>query len=107
MGSRLAAEAVPCLRLGARGSLSQPPASSGGRHGGEIQSRTGAASGPEKATALLTLSLPLSEQVNNATARVMTNKKTANPYTNGKGPRAPGGCRGHRLGQRPWRTSGC
>lgn len=24
------------------------------------------------------------EQVNNATARVMTNKKVANPYTNGK-----------------------
>lgn len=34
--------------------------------------------------------LPLSGQVNNATARVMTNKKTANPYTNGKGPRTPG-----------------
>lgn len=28
---------------------------------------------------------PLSLQVNNATARVMTNKKAANPYTNGKG----------------------
>lgn len=28
---------------------------------------------------------PLSLQVNNATARVMTNKKVANPYTNGKG----------------------
>lgn len=32
----------------------------------------------------------LSGQVNNATARVMTNKKTANPYTNGKGPRTSG-----------------
>lgn len=30
-------------------------------------------------------SCPLSLQVNNATARVMTNKKAANPYTNGKG----------------------
>lgn len=29
----------------------------------------------------------LSPQVNNATARVMTNKKVANPYTNGKGQR--------------------
>lgn len=27
---------------------------------------------------------PISLQVNNATARVMTNKKTANPYTNGR-----------------------
>lgn len=36
----------------------------------------------------LTFSFLLSGQVNNATARVMTNKKTANPYTNGKGPRA-------------------
>uniref|UniRef100_A0A8D0ST35 Fox-1 C-terminal domain-containing protein n=1 Tax=Sus scrofa TaxID=9823 RepID=A0A8D0ST35_PIG len=49
---------------------------------GEVQSSTGAASGPQ-ASAPLSLSLPLSEQVNNATARVMTNKKTANPYTNG------------------------
>lgn len=32
--------------------------------------------------------LPASEQVNNATARVMTNKKTSNPYTNGKAPGA-------------------
>uniref|UniRef100_A0AAY4AHC0 RNA binding protein fox-1 homolog 3 n=1 Tax=Denticeps clupeoides TaxID=299321 RepID=A0AAY4AHC0_9TELE len=28
-------------------------------------------------------------EVNNATARVMTNKKVANPYTNGKSPRTP------------------
>lgn len=43
----------------------------------------------KEANAPLTLSfsLLLSGQVNNATARVMTNKKTANPYTNGKGPR--------------------
>lgn len=37
----------------------------------------------------LILPLPFSPslfgQVNNATARVMTNKKTGNPYTNGKG----------------------
>lgn len=46
--------------------------------------------GPQEANAPLTLALPLSGQVNNATARVMTNKKTANPYTNGKGPRTPG-----------------
>lgn len=37
----------------------------------------------------------LSPQVNNATARVMTNKKVANPYTNGKGQRE--GC--SRQGQ--------
>lgn len=47
--------------------------------------------------------LPLSGQVNNATARVMTNKKTANPYTNGKGLGTPGRPRG----QRPWRGPGC
>lgn len=42
----------------------------------------------------LTFSSLLSGQVNNATARVMTNKKTANPYTNGKGPRASGRLQG-------------
>ena len=47
-----------------------------------------AASGLQ-ANAPLSLSLSLSGQVNNATARVMTNKKTANPYTNGKGAQDP------------------
>lgn len=32
----------------------------------------------------------VSQQVNNATARVMTNKKAANPYTNGNGTRKGG-----------------
>uniref|UniRef100_A0A8C3J4Y1 RNA binding fox-1 homolog 3 n=2 Tax=Calidris pygmaea TaxID=425635 RepID=A0A8C3J4Y1_9CHAR len=40
---------------------------------------------PPKPRCPLALSpCPLSPQVNNATARVMTNKKAANPYTNGK-----------------------
>lgn len=63
---------------------------------GEVRSqgRTGATHGPRGPEAPLTVSLPLSGQVNNATARVMTNKKTSNPYTNGKGPRTPGRMQG-------------
>lgn len=67
---------------------------------GEVQSSTGAASGPQ-ASAPLSLSLPLSGQVNNATARVMTNKKTANPYTNGKEPRTAGRLQGPPVGTGP------
>lgn len=37
----------------------------------------------------LTYSLSVSGQVNNATARVMTNKKPGNPYANGENPRLP------------------
>lgn len=45
-------------------------------------------------------SLSLSGQVNNATARVMTNKKTGNPYTNGRRLRAPGRLQGQGRGPR-------
>lgn len=41
--------------------------------------------------------VPLLQQVNNATARVMTNKKVANPYTNGRPSRTR---RGDALGVR-------
>lgn len=62
--------------LGPWPSTSSHPAAPPGRG---AQSRTGVAPGSSRSP------LP-AEQVNNATARVMTNKKTANPYTNGKGP---------------------
>lgn len=64
-----------------------------------ISERDQAASGLQ-ANAPLSLSLSLSGQVNNATARVMTNKKTANPYTNGKGAQDPWEASGAASGDR-------
>lgn len=52
----------------------------------EVQGR-GIPLGPPKSISNLVL---VSQQVNNATARVMTNKKAANPYTNGNGTRKGG-----------------
>lgn len=87
-------------RAGARPAAGLSPASlpaasflwgvGGGGAGGEVQRGLGWPVAPKEANSPLTLCIPLSGQVNNATARVMTNKKTANPYTNGKGPGTPG-----------------
>ena len=69
----------------------------GRQHGGERRlgrgvpgakgaGRGGVAGGSSRRLILpLPFSPSLFGQVNNATARVMTNKKTGNPYTNGKG----------------------
>lgn len=69
--------------------------------------RGGVASGSSRRLIVpLPLFPSLSGQVNNATARVMTNKKTGNPYTNGKGLGTPTRLPGSLVGQRPWGSSG-
>lgn len=78
---------------------------SGERRPGREAGRGGVAGGSSRRLIVpLPLFPSLSGQVNNATARVMTNKKTGNPYTNGKGLGTPTRLPGSLVGQRPWES---
>ena len=97
-------EAVLCLAWVSQGLLPspQPPPRWPRRSSEQDQAACGL-----QANVPLSLSLPLSGQVNNATARVMTNKKTANPYTNGKRSKTPGRLQRPPVGTGSRRSPGC
>lgn len=97
-GTRLVAEACPCLIWEPRGPRPQPPPPP--RWPQRRSSEWDQAASGLQANTPFSLSLSLSGQVNNATARVMTNKKTANPYTNGKGAQDPWEAAGAASGDR-------
>lgn len=94
-GVRLAADTVLRLLLGTR--APSPP----GATAEKCRAGPGGQRPPEKPNTPSPCPASLSGQVNNATARVMTNKKTANPYTNGKGPGSRGQGRPRALPSDP------